>query len=205
MCSPLAVGVGSLVLGAASAVSGYMGQQAQARSQTAYAQAQADAWAKSVDWNNKAAAQEYTEQAAAARISQMQEREAASAKVQEQQTARLRAQGTMLASSNAAGVALDMLRGDYERQEAVNRQRIRDAYLNSSVNTEISLANYRQRAVNHINSQQDFVSMSGGSWGSGLGLALGLGAAGLNAWEKYDKLNTLIGDEPTGGGGNRKK
>ena len=184
MCSPMALGVASLAIGTGSAIAKGVAQQQ-------YMTAQAEEYARVADLNNKAAVREYTEQSAAERISQMQEQAQASQQAQEIQRDVLRKKGTMLASTNAAGMALDALMADYEREEGLRRDNIRQQYAMRSVGHELNLSAYKDKAQNRINSQQSYIAQGSGYSGgmNALGTILGIGAAGMNAWGLYSDLD----------------
>jgi parvulin-like peptidyl-prolyl isomerase len=200
----MAVGIASLVIGLASAAASYMQGEAQAASQKKYAEAQAEAHQEAARLNNRAAIQEYNEQSAAERISQMQEQEAASSEIQRQQAEGLKAQGTMLASSNASGMALEMMQQDFARQELWNKERIRQNYLNTAVKADASLSSLKMKTENRIASNsQPYTYMddsaSQHTWNT-VGLALNIGKAGINAYDKYSTAQGKVGTEPTKGG-----
>lgn len=189
MCDALTMGIGSLVIGAAQSVASGIQASQQAQAQKEYVEAQSAEYARAATLNNQAAVTEYTEQSAAERISQMQEKEAAAESAQAVQREALQKKGTMLASTNASGMALDYLLADYEREEANRRDDIRHQYEMRSVNSELNLGTFRERAQNRINSQQRYVA-PGSTYSSGmniLGTALGIGGAAVNAWNVYDK------------------
>lgn len=191
MCTPMALGVTTLVIGAASAVAGGIAQAQRAQAQQQYIEAQSAEYARVADLNNKAAVREYTEQSAAERISQMQEQAQASQQAQEIQRDVLRKKGTMLASTNAAGMALDALMADYEREEGLRRDNIRQQYAMRSVGHELNLSAYKDKAQNRINSQQSYIAQGSGYSGgmNALGTILGIGSAGMNAWGLYSDLD----------------
>lgn len=191
MCEPSTLGIASLVIGAASAVAGGIAQAQRAQAQQQYIEAQSAEYARVADLNNKAAVREYTEQSAAERITQMQEQAQASQQAQEIQKDVLRKKGSMLASTNAAGMALDALMADYEREEAVRRDNIRQQYEMRSVGHELNLAAYKDRTQNRINSQQSYIAQGSGYSGglNALGTILGIGAAGMNAYGLYSDLD----------------
>ncbi|WP_296305674.1 hypothetical protein [uncultured Desulfovibrio sp.] len=190
MCSPMALGIASLAIGTGSAIAKGVAQQQ-------YMTAQAEEYARVADLNNKAAVREYTEQSAAERVSQMQEQAQASRQAQEIQKDALQKKGTMLASTNATGGALNALMADYEREEAVRRDNIRQQYEMRAVGHELNLSAYKDRAQNRINSNRNFIgSQSAGM--NALGTILGIGAAGLNAYGLYSDLDYR---QRTGGAG----
>lgn len=186
---PVTLGIGSFVIGALSSVAQGIGQAQQARTQAAYQQAQAAEYARVAELNNQAAVKEYAEQSAAERMGQMQEQQAAAQADQEVQIEALQKKGTMLASTNASGMALDYLMADYDRQEASRRDAIRQQYEMHSANADLTVSGYRDKAQNRINSQQRFIAAPS-TYNSGmnvLGTALGIGGAALTGWETYDK------------------
>lgn len=176
----------TLALGAASTVASYVGQQQQASAQAAYQNTQAKESARANDLNSKAAISEYVEQSAAERIKQMQEQQATALEEQKIQRETLQKQGTMLASTNASGIALDMLMADYQRQEANEKETVRQQYRNSTVESAINISGYKDRAQNRVNSQSTYLA-PGVNNPSLAGLAIGLGSAGLNAYTTYNK------------------
>lgn len=183
--------IASLLIGTASAVANGQAQAQQAQAQAAYQEAQAAEYARTAELNNQAAIREYTEQSAAERISQMQEQQAASQQAQDAQKEMLQKQGTMLASTNAAGMALNYLMADYEREQANQKDRIRQQYEMNAVGHELNLASFKDKAQNRINTQQSYITQ-GTSFNSGmntLGTILGIGGSLVNAYDKYDKYN----------------
>ena len=198
----ISVGVASLVIGAASAVASGVQQSQQAQSQANYQAAQAKEYNRVNELNNKAAAKEYVEQSAAERMSQMQEQQAAAKATQEVQKDAMEKKGTMLASTNAAGMALDFLMADYDRAEAGRRDDIRHQYEMSSAKADLNVSAYKDRAQNRINGQQNFIAMPS-SYSSGmnmLGTALGIGSAGLGAYDKYRTVKGMENRAKSNGG-----
>lgn len=183
--------VASFVIGAASSVASGVSASQQAKAQAQYQEAQSAEYARVNDLNNKAAAQEYVEQSAAERMAQMQEQDKASRDAQEVQKEALQKKGEMLASTNASGLALDFLMADYERQEANRKDTIRYNSEMAAVQSDTAIRGYRNTAQNRINSQQHYIAPAS-SYSTGmnvLGTALGIGAAGSNAYSTYDEAN----------------
>ena len=121
----------------------------------------------------------------------MQEQAAASQQAQDVQKEMLQKKGTMLASTNAAGMALDYLMADYEREQANRKDSIRHQYEMNAVGHELNLSSFKDKAQNRINSQQNYITQ-GTSFSSGmntLGTILGIGGAAVGAYDKYDKYN----------------
>lgn len=177
----------SFVIGAASSVASGVSASQQAKAQAQYQEAQAAEYARVNELNNKAAAQEYVEQSAAERMSQMQEQAKASQQAQDVQKEALQKKGEMLASTNASGLALDFLMADYERQEATRKDMIRENYEMSSAKSDLNVNAYKDRAQNRINGQQNYIS-PGSSYSTGmnvLGTALGIGGAGAMSYDRY--------------------
>lgn len=150
--------IASLLIGTATSLAEAEQQRQQAEAQAAYQTAQANEYARVADLNNKAAIQEYVEQSAAERMAQMQEQQATSASLQESQREALQKKGTMLASTNAAGGALNMLLADTEREAANNRDAIRQQYEMNAVSHEVNLHAMKDKAQNRINTQQNYIA-----------------------------------------------
>lgn len=180
------IGLSSLAIGAASAVTSYMGQQQQADAQASYQNAQAKEYARVNELNNQAAVTEYVEQSAAERIKQMQDQQSAATETQAIQREALQKKGTMLASTNTAGLALDSLMADYDRTEAEQKELVRRQYEFGAVDSGIALTGYRDKTQARLNGQQSYIAAPI-SKPSGLGLALGIGSAALGGYEKYKK------------------
>lgn len=182
--------IASLLINSAASLAGAEQQRQQAQAQANYQAAQANEYARAADLNNKAAVQEYVNQSAAERITQMQEQEAASEKIQETRREALEKKGTMLASTNAAGGALNMLMADYDRQESIHKDNIRHQYEMNAVGHEINIAGFRDKAQNRIDSQARYVAPGVSTGNSFLTTALGIGSAAVNAYGLYDKYKS---------------
>lgn len=181
---PLTLSLASLAIGTASTVASYAGQQQQASAQEAYQAAQAAETTRINELNNQAAVREYVEQSAAERIKQMQQQESAAMETQKIAQESARKQGTMLASTNAAGGALASLMADYERAAMQQKELVRKQYQYGVTESAINLNAYRDRALGRINSQSSYIAAPV-SQPSGLGLALGIGSSALGAADKY--------------------
>lgn len=180
----------SMLIGTASTLAGAEQSRQQAEAQASYQSAQAAEYARVSDLNNKAAVQEYANQAAAERITQMQEQQATSEKIQETQREALEKKGSMLASTNAAGGALNMLMADFDRQEAVRKDSFRQQYEMGSVGHETNIASMHDKAQNRINSQASYIAPGVSSSNSFLTTALGIGSSAVTAFGQYDKYST---------------
>jgi hypothetical protein len=187
--------IASMVIGTATTLASAEQQRQQAESQAEYQTAQAAEYARVSDLNNKAAVQEYANQSAAERITQMQEQAATSEKIQETQREALEKKGTMLASTNAAGGALTMLMADYDRQEGMRKDSLRQQYDMSAVSHEINIAGMHDKAQNRINSQANYVSPGVSSSNSFLTTALGIGSSAITAYGYYDKYSNKRADD----------
>jgi len=195
--------LGSLVIGTLSAAASGIQQMQQSKAQAAYQNAQAEAHIKAAEQNSKAAAQEFANQAAAERITQMQEKEKASEQIQEAHREAMRKIGTMMASSNAAGGTLQYLLDDYARQEALEKEAFRRQYEMNAVASDIAISSYRNRAQNKINSMSGYSyidNKSSSMTGTMLTTALGIGKAAVGAYGMYDKNTPNTGNQanPTG-------
>lgn len=182
--------IASLLIGTASSLAGAEQQRQQAQAQANYQAAQANEYARVASLNNKAAVQEYVNQSAAERIAQMQEQESTSEQIQETQREALEKKGTMLASTNAAGGALNMLMADYDRQEAIRKDNIRHQYEMNAVGHELNIGAFKDKAQNRIDTQANYVSPGVSSSNSFLSTALGIGSAAVNAFGLYDKYSS---------------
>ena len=188
-----AISLTSLAVGTASAVASGMAQAKQANAQAEYQAAQMAEHKRVNELNNQAAVKEFTEQSAAERMAQMQEQVAASAAAQDVQKEALQKKGTMMASTNAAGLALDWLMADYEREEAGRLDGIRQQYEMSSANSQVVLQSYQDKTQNRLNGQSNFIAAPS-SYSSGmnaLGTALGIGSAAVGAYGTYKKYKDL--------------
>lgn len=187
MCGVETLAVATLALGATQALMGGIASEQQAQAQNAYQKAQAAEYARVAELNNRAAAQEYVNQAAAESIQQMQEQAATSRQTQEAQKAALERQGTMAASTNAAGGAFNALMADFERQAASQKDAIREQYEMQGVSHALNTTALKERAQNRINSQGRYIAapVSGGGTMNFLSTALGIGAAGLKAGDIF--------------------
>ncbi|WP_298996900.1 hypothetical protein [uncultured Desulfovibrio sp.] len=179
--------IATMVIGTATSLASAEQQRQQAEAQSEYQSAQAAEYARASNLNNKAAVQEYANQSAAERITQMQEQAATSEKIQETQREALEKKGTMLASTNAAGGALTMLMADYDRQEGVRKDSLRQQYDMNAVSHEINIAGMRDKAQNRINSQANYVSPGVNSPNTFLTTALGIGSAAVDAYGQHLK------------------
>lgn len=193
--------IASLLIGTATSLAEAEQQRQQAEAQAAYQTAQANEYARVADLNNKAAIQEYVEQSAAERMAQMQEQQATSASLQESQREALQKKGTMLASTNAAGGALNMLLADTEREAANNRDAIRQQYEMNAVSHEVNLHAMKDKAQNRINTQQNYIAPGVSGSNSFLTTALGIGGSAIKAYGLYDKYSNRRPPAITGTGG----
>lgn len=186
------ISIATLAIGAASAVASGISTIQQNKAQSAYNQAQAEAQKQAWEQNSKATAQEFADQTAAERVAQMQEKEKTAMEVQEAQKEALRKAGTMMASTNAAGGTLNILMQDYERQEAQAKETLRNQYAMQAVASDFAVHSYRNKAQNRLDSQTGYTYIDSGSnvGMTALTTALGIGQAGLNAYDTYHKYNT---------------
>lgn len=191
MCEPATMfGAASFALGLISSVASMSAQQQQAQAQADYQEAQAREYAKTAELNNKAAIQEYVSQTAAERTKESQEKQSASAEAQAVQREALEKKGTMLASTNAAGGALNMLLADYDRQEGLAKDNIRHQMEMNAVDHQINVETYKDRAQNRINSQQSYVAAGVTKPNTAVGLALGIGQAAFQGFNTWNSINS---------------
>ena len=180
-------GISAIILGTLSAVASAAAASQQAKQQARYQELQAEEYQKATELNNKAAAKEYVEQSAAESIKDMQEKAAAAKEKQEIQKDALQKQGTMLASTNASGLALDYLMADYDRQEGNQMDTVSEQQGFNAVGHEINKQAYQRKAQNTMNSQQGFVSQGTSGGASVIGTALQIGSATLSGYNTYRK------------------
>lgn len=195
MAGPAAWAAASFVIGAVSSVASGIQSYQQSKAQQAYNEAQAEQYRKSYEQNTKAAAQEYANQSAAERVSQMQEKEKTSIEIQEAQKEALQKAGTMMASTNAAGGTLNFLMDDYTRQEAQAKEKFRAQYDMNAVASDMAIQSYKNKAQNRIDSMSGYTYIDSGSnlGTSMLTTALGIGSSAVGAYQmkkKYDGSNS---------------
>ena len=183
--------IASFVIGATSAVASGIQSYQQSKAQQAYNEAQAEQYRKSYEQNSKAAAQEYANQSAAERVSQMQEKEKTSIEIQESQKEALQKAGTMMASTNAAGGTLNFLMNDYTRQEAQAKEKFRAQYDMNAVASDMAIQSYKNKAQNRIDSMSGYTYIdSGPNLGTTmLTTALGIGSSAVGAYDMYKKYD----------------
>lgn len=177
----------ALAISAVSAVASGVQQHQQMKSQQRYNEAQAENYRKTVEANNKQTAIEYADKMAAERVNQMQERKKTAQQIQQTQRESLQKSGTMMASTNAAGGALQFLMDDYTRQEAISKQAFRDQYQMAADSSNIAIDAYQKKAQNQMDSQSGYTYMdSGGGLASlGISTALQIGGAAVGAYGQY--------------------
>lgn len=192
MADPTGMSYAMLAMSIASAVAGGVSQYQQASAQRKYNQAQAENYRKTIEQNNKATAIEYADKMAAERVNQMQEKKKTAQQIQQTQRETLQKSGTMMASTNAAGGALQYLMDDYTRQEAISKQAFRDQYGMAADSSNIAIDAYQKKAQNQMDSQQGYTYMgdtSGGLSGTMITTALGIGRGVVDAYGSYKKWN----------------
>ena len=183
----------SVILGAATAVLGGLSTVAQAsaanqqaKAQAAYQEAQAREYARTAELNNQAAIREFEEQQAAESIKEMQENASAAREKQDIQRDMLQKQGSMLASTNAAGMALDYMLTDYARQYGTQMDTVDEQQSFNATAHALNKESYRRKAQNTIDSQQSYIAPStSGAGASAIGTALGIGSSILSGANLY--------------------
>lgn len=206
MCDVLSgsLAAATFLIGTVSSIMENEAANQQYEAQKAYQKAQQEEYIRTANLNNQAAAQEAVNQMATERIQQMQEQQATAREIQRTQVEALQKKGTMMASTNAAGGALDALMADYERQEAVNKDVLREQYQMQSIGHDLNTQAMVDKAQNRINSQGSYISAPITNNSSFLSTALGIGKAGLNAYGIYDRYSSK-GDKPIEPTGNNNK
>lgn len=174
----------SLAVSVASTALSYAGQQQQANAQTAYQEQMARQQNEYIKQNAEAANTAYIEQAATTNIQLGQKQTAAAQDLQQQGTARLRAQGTATASSESAGLSMDMLMADYERQEATYRDSIHQQLEWDMEQGAREVSGFRAQAQDRINSARPYTP-SPVSSPSLAGALIGFGGQALDAYRRF--------------------
>jgi len=182
MCGIMAGLATSLAI--ASTAASLHAQQQQADAQASYQSAMSEEYARTAKLNQEAANKEYIEAAAAERINQMQQQASASEELQKLQQEKMQKQGQALASSEAAGTALDALMADYERSAAQKRDVIMQQLDMVGVNADTAISGYKDKAEARMKSQSNYVS-SPINQPNYLGGALSIAGAGFNAYDKF--------------------
>jgi alanyl-tRNA synthetase len=193
--------IGSLVIGATSAVASGIQSYQQGKAQAAYQNAMAEQYRKSAEQQSIATAQEYANQSAAERVQQMQEKTKASMEIQEAQKEALQKAGTMMASTNAAGGTLNYLLNDYTRQEAKAKEDFRTQFDMATEASAFSMEAYRNKAQNRLDSRQDYTYIDASpNYGMiGLTTALGIGKAATSAYGDYKTWQNMENKAKTTG------
>lgn len=185
-----ALSVATAVMGGLGTVAQAVSANQQMQAQAAYQEAQAREYARAAELNNQKAIREYEEQSAAESIKEMQENAAASREKQDIQRDMLQKRGTMLASTNAAGMALDYMLTDYGRQFGTQMDKVSEQSAFNAQAHAVNKATYQRQAQNTIDSQQSYIAPSVSSGGaSAIGTALGIGSSILNGANMYMKYN----------------
>lgn len=190
MCPPLIVFAAVTI---AAGVASHMQQEAQAKSQVKYQEAQGKAHNEAITQNAKNAIREQTEQSTAERMAQMQTQEATGQKMFDLQTERLKAQGEAAASSRASGTAFDMLMSDYKRVQAQKKDVLAHQREMSGVQSDLAVHGLRDKADSRLNSQQGYIAsdVSKPSWGI---TALGIAGSVAGKYAAHDAAEKKVTD-----------
>lgn len=174
------MGVGLAISAATAAFNAH--QQGKAAEANAEYQGEMQQMYKEVaEKNAKMAIQEYGEQSAAENVALGQSQEAAAREKLQIRKERLQKMGTAMASSEAAGQALQYLMGDFYRQEANYREAVTRQYDLDKVNTGIRKGNARAVANNRGQSYQRYIGQD--TPGPNLmATALQIGGSALNSY-----------------------
>ena len=201
MCEPVSIITG--VLAVAGAVAGHMQQQSAADAQVKNQEAMMDATNAAMMQTAKSAITEQIEQSAADRIGQAQEQQKTAIDKQLLQKETLEARGTAMASSQAAGGALNALIRDYNRTEA-QKQSIQDQQMKmQGAQHDMYVSSRRDATESRIKGQQGYVpsSVTGPSWlATGLGIGSGI-MSGVNQYQKTKQYQDNYRGGSTGGTG----
>ena len=171
MCE--AITIATFLLSAASAGAQYQAQQQQARGQKRLNKAATAAAERKFEADTAAAARRSSE-----------ERDAASQRQEQNQIAAAQRRSRLRTSASAAGISglsVDSLLGDLTRQELRNA----DAIAANLESAEANLLDSRRSAAEQRNA--GILSLPDPQGGSPVGLAIGLGQAGLTGWSMHEK------------------
>lgn len=157
MCEPTTIAAATLAVSVASAGAGMYQQQQQAEAQADYQKQRAQAKQNQIEQNSKNAREAYIEKTAAQNQRLVEEEAASTAELQDLREQKLQRQGTAVASSNAAGVSLDRMLADFERQEAVFRDRSQENLTQTQLQAERNQESFRATAINQAQSVRPFI------------------------------------------------
>lgn len=187
----------SLAVTAASTAFNYAGQQQQAEAQAKYQRQLAEQQNEYILQNAEAANAAYIEESAAQTIKMGQQQEAASEELQDLQRERLQAQGTAVATSEAAGLSYNLLMRDYLREEARYRNNVRRQLEWDWQEGSRLIAGYRSKAIDRANSVQPYTP-SPVSSPSLLGAGLQIAGGAFDAYGKYTTKDPNTGKRTFG-------
>lgn len=180
----IAATVASLAISAATTAATLSAQAKQAQAMADYQGEVGTQQTKLINENNKNAVKALTDQWAQEGENTMAAQHATAQELQDIQRERLEKAAAATASSEAAGMNVEMLMADFERQEA----RYRDATLynleREQAQSQWRKTGYRSDAVSRINSQQPYIPtpVSRPNYVAG---ALSIASAGVNSYYKY--------------------
>ena len=175
MCEPTTLFIASTAFSALTTFAQYQGAQDQAKAQTAFQQQQAEENERFAEQNRLAALRSFEDQTSQEQLRLKQTRESASVELQDIQRSKLEAQGQALASSDFAGTNIDLLLGDFERQEANFRSTVGRQLEFETLQFSENLRGLNAQAEDRINSVRPFVAQPV-SYPSLTGAVAGFGA-----------------------------
>jgi len=174
MCDPTMMFAASMVTSALQVGTQYIGQQQAAEAQRDYQE-------KRYEATREAANEAYIREVEAENQRLVEEGEAVAAKQQEVQREKIEKQGTAIAASEGAGMSLDALLADFERQEARYRDSLMQTRENRERQSDRRKEGSRAKAINRTNQVMPQPVSSPSALGAGLKLA----GAGLQAYDTY--------------------
>lgn len=187
MCEPVSTTTmfyTALAVSAASAGMSYMGQMQNAEAQAKYQEAQAAENARYMQENAELANNAYIDKTAQENLRLVQTEEAAGQEIEQVHAERLQKVGTAMATSEAAGLSVNMLMGDYLRQEATYKNNVRRQLEMDYDQASMNMQGFRAEAQGRAASVRPYVA-SPVSTPSLLGTGLQIAGAGVSAYGSY--------------------
>jgi len=187
MCDPATLAATTLIIGATSSISSYVGQAQAAQAQVSYQSQLEVARNQQIQENaqiaNASLRNEYTLEGQR----QLQDSAKASQDIQQESTAALKAKATAQVSAGEAGVeglSVDQLMEDFDRQEGQYRDSVTNNREMSAAQSQMNMTAMQAQAQGQIASIRPYVP-SPVVQPSFLTPLLQIGGSSLETWDKY--------------------
>ena len=187
MCDPATLAATTLIIGATSSISSYVGQAQAAQAQVSYQSQLEVARNQQIQENaqiaNASLRNEYTLEGQR----QLQDSAKASQDIQQESTAALKAKATAQVSVGEAGVeglSVDQLMEDFDRQEGQYRDSVTNNREMSAAQSQMNMTAMQAQAQGQIASIRPYVP-SPVVQPSFLTPLLQIGGSSLETWDKY--------------------